>query len=352
MLDDQKAYYLIGYVPEESTFKPVGGRSKFHNIRVRVKRPGLHVRSRAGFYGISDDERARPADSAPGRQMYAALTSPFASGDIRLKLTSFYGHDAAKGAFIRSLLHIDSRDLTFSEEPDGFRKAVIDLVAITFGDNGRPLDHNNYTYMLGVPAKDFEKMRETGFVYNLFLPVKKAGAYQLRLALRDARNGRVGSANQFIEVPDFNKGRLMLSGLVVSGEKMTATQERAAGVTSERHPEEDPQASPALRTFRRGMIMDYGFFIYNARLDRQTRRPQLETQLRLYRGGKPVYTGQPHQFDPDQQSDLKRLAATGRLDLGTELEPGEYILQMVVTDKLAKGKHSTAAQWIDFEIVK
>lgn len=354
VLDDQKGYYLIGYVPEESTFKPVGGRSKFHSIRVRVKRPGLHVRSRAGFYGISDDEQARPADAAPGR-LYTALTSPFASGDIRLKLTSFYGHDAARGAFIRSLLHIDSRDLTFSEEPDGSRKSVIDLIAITFGDNGRPVDQNNYTYTLGVPAKDFEKMRETGFVYNLFLPVKKAGAYQMRLALRDARNGRVGSAHQFIEVPDFNKGRLMLSGLIVSGKKMTAPQERAAGATSERNPEEDPQASPALRTFRRGMIIDYGFFIYNAKLDRETRQPQLETQLMLYRDGKPVFTGQTHQFDPDQQSDLKRLAATGRLSLGTELEPGEYILQMVVTDKtdkLARGKHSTATQWIDFEIVK
>ena len=31
--------------------------------------------------------------------------------------------------------------------------------------------------------------------------------------------------------------------------------------------------------------------------------------------------------------------------------PGEYVLQVVVTDKLAKEKHRTASQWIDFEVI-
>jgi len=38
--------------------------------------------------------------------------------------------------------------------------------------------------------------------------------------------------------------------------------------------------------------------------------------------------------------------------LGTALTPGEYVLQVVVTDSLAKGKYRTATQWIDFEMVK
>src|SRR5688572_4914277 len=69
VLDDQRGYYLIGYVPEESTFKSVQGQRQFHKILVKVKRPGLHVRSRAGFYGVADDERPRSGDAAPGRQL-------------------------------------------------------------------------------------------------------------------------------------------------------------------------------------------------------------------------------------------------------------------------------------------
>jgi hypothetical protein len=32
--------------------------------------------------------------------------------------------------------------------------------------------------------------------------------------------------------------------------------------------------------------------------------------------------------------------------------PGEYVLQLIVTDALAKEKRRVATQWIDFEIVK
>jgi hypothetical protein len=36
--------------------------------------------------------------------------------------------------------------------------------------------------------------------------------------------------------------------------------------------------------------------------------------------------------------------------LGAKLTPGEYLLQVVVTDGLAKKKHSQATQWIDSEV--
>ena len=52
------------------------------------------------------------------------------------------------------------------------------------------------------------------------------------------------------------------------------------------------------------------------------------------------------------QGDPARLLAAGSLRLGAGLQPGDYLLEIVVTDQLADPKHRTAAQWIDFEIVK
>ena len=37
--------------------------------------------------------------------------------------------------------------------------------------------------------------------------------------------------------------------------------------------------------------------------------------------------------------------------MGGELTVGDYILQVVVTDKLGKDKKYVTSQWIDFEIV-
>jgi hypothetical protein len=45
--------------------------------------------------------------------------------------------------------------------------------------------------------------------------VKRPGPYQLRVALRDVIADRIGSASQFVDVPDVKKGRLTLSGLVI-----------------------------------------------------------------------------------------------------------------------------------------
>jgi len=61
---DQKGYYLIGYRPEESTFDSANARRNFHHLEVRVKRPGLTVHTRSGFYGITTEAgAARPSHS-------------------------------------------------------------------------------------------------------------------------------------------------------------------------------------------------------------------------------------------------------------------------------------------------
>jgi len=59
-----------------------------------------------------------------------------------------------------------------------------------------------------------------------------------------------------------------------------------------------------------------------------------------------------NRFDPSQQKDLTRIVAGGSLLLGNDLQPGDYALQLIVTDKLAKEESRVVGQWIDFEIVK
>ena len=48
---------------------------------------------------------------------------------------------------------------------------------------------------------------------------------------------------------------------------------------------------------------------------------------------------------------MKRLIANGGIQLGSKMPPGEYVLQVVVTD-YAKEKPRITSQWLDFEIVK
>ena len=366
VMEDQKSYYLIGYRPDESTFDQKTGRRKFHRLDLKVTRPGKFIiRMRKGFYGITDEEARPQVATTPQQQIIRALTSPFGSAGVHVRLTSLFGNDARIGSYMRSLLHVDAGDLTFTDQPDGFHKAEFDVLAVTFGDNGTVIDQVNKTYTLRVPEKTYQRVLKEGFVYFVTVPVKKPGAYQLRAALRDHGSERVGSASQFVEVPDIKKKRLTVSGVVANGmEPAQKKPENSSGAqasssnapvrpaTNDQEEISDPNNSAAVRRFHRGGVMQYGFVIYNAQLDKATNRPQITTQVRMFRDGQPVFVGKEIPLPAENQTDLQRLNGGGAIQLGTGMEPGEYVLQVVVIDLLAKEKYRTATQWIDFEIVK
>jgi VWFA-related protein len=357
VIDDQQGYYLIGYRPDEATFDKVSGRRKFHKLSLKVTRPGkFNVRMRNGFYGITDEE-AKPAPRTRVQQLAGAITSPFGSAGVHLRLTSLFANDPKLGSVMRSMVHVKGRDLTFTDEPDDWHKAVFDILAITFGDNGVIVDQISRTHTMRLRGETYKLVLNDGFTYNLTVPVKKAGAYQLRAALRDASSERVGSASQFIEVPDVKKNRLALSGILLRGISLQTFQKRRSEPaqkenTDDSVDESDPNANAAVRQFKQGLIMVYAMVIYNAQLDKASGKPQLQTQVRMFLNGQQVFNGKELPFDASDQPDLKRVPLGGAIQLGSAMAPGEYVFQIVVTDLLAKEKHRVATQWIDFEIVK
>ena len=77
MVRDSSAYYLIGY---NSSQAPDDG--KFHEIKVRVKRPGVEVRSRKGYWAPTKEDTARaiagpkPEAPKPVQQALASIATP------------------------------------------------------------------------------------------------------------------------------------------------------------------------------------------------------------------------------------------------------------------------------------
>jgi VWFA-related protein len=354
VLEDQRSFYLIGYRPDEKTFDIKTGRPDFNKITVKVKRAGLRTRTRNGFFGVADDIAARSASArtAPA-PLKDALLSPFASGDVDVRLTSLFGNDPETGSFLRSVLHIDARDLSFKEEPDGTRKANVEILAMTFDALGHVIDRIGGTKSISVRGDTFQSLLQGGIVNVLNVPVKP-GAYQLRVAVRDGATQKTGSASQFVEVPDFGNGRFALSGIMMSGSRQSelTSLPASARLSFEAGKESDPQTGPAVRRLRQGMVLEYAYLIYNAQSGGAVTQPQLRTKLRLFRDGRLVFSGDEKSFDARGQADPRRLVAQGRFQIGRDLSPGQYILQVVVNDLLAKDRQSAATQWIDFEIVR
>lgn len=355
VMEDQKGFYLIGYRPDEATFDKRTGRRTFHKLTVKVTRPGkFNVRMRNGFYGVSDEDK--PVARSLGQQMFDALSSPFGSTGVHVQLTSLFANDIKAGTYMRSVLHVDAHDLTFTDEPNKMHKTMFDVLAITFGDNGVALDQIGRTYTIQLPDDVYKRAVRDGLVYYVTVPVKKPGAYQLRMSFRDTASERIGSASQFVDVPDIKKNRLMLSSLVLRGTLPNANRSNSNQADAPPQDQEgldngSAEASPAVRHLHRGMMMSYGYFIYNAKLDKADNLPKLSTQVKLFRDGKAVFTGRELPFLASDAADLKRLMAGGVIQLGNDLPAGDYVLQVTVTDALADEKHRTATQWMDFTLV-
>jgi VWFA-related protein len=329
--DDQNGYYLIGYEPGESTFSKTEGGKAFHKLSVRVKRSDLVVRSRTGFYGVTDAE-ARAVPRAQGAQLLRAAMSPFGADGLRLSLAPVFADDAQNGPHVNCLLHFDARDLSFVEGPNGTRTVKVELLLLLLDEFGAPVSMYAVPYAIQVDAKTFESVLRDGIDYSMVIPVKRAGRYQLRSAVRDIVSERVGAVFQAIDVPNLKKGRLAVSDVSLG---------TSEGVNV---------ADTAVRQFRRGGTMIYTFEVYNARRDK-AKRPQLEFTARLYREGEAVYTGLPQPLDFPEQPDPERIRAGRMLQLGAEMQPGVYVLEVSVVDTLSGKNPKSATQWIDFEVL-
>jgi hypothetical protein len=115
--------------------------------------------------------------------------------------------------------------------------------------------------------------------------------------------------------------------------------------------ENDKGREAAVRRFATGDLLTYSYLVYGARRNVMT-GSNLVSQIRLFRGDKELFTGNMQRVVIANQSNHEGIVAMGNLRLGKELPPGEYFMQLIVTDKSAPPDKQSSDEWIDFEIVK
>ncbi|HQU83175.1 MAG TPA: VWA domain-containing protein [Pyrinomonadaceae bacterium] len=341
ILNDQKGYYLIGYQPDDDTFDYK--KLKYNSLEIKSKRADVKLNYRKGFIALPD-EKLKEFDKTPEEKVLEALFSPFNSGDIDLRLTSIYLNDEKEGSYVRALMHVDSKNVKFVDQPDGSKKVSFDVFAYTFGESGKSVGSFSKNYTISIKPENLAKLTEKGFAYTMKIPVKDAGAYQLRIAVRDVEGNKIGSASQFIEIPNLQKEKLAISGMMLQNLTPEQWQKKANGGELSDAP--DTQTVTATRVFRRGTILFYSYILYN-----RLSNPALKTQAKLYRDGELVFEGKAAPIDLSKQTDLTRIESDGAITLGNNLSPGNYVLQIIV-ENAANNKNNSPSQWIDFELTQ
>jgi len=339
----EKGYYLLGYEPDDETFKD----KDFNKIEIKLKRPDLKIISRAGFLGKTDEAIAPKKRTGDG-ELYEAIVAPLPRAGLNVRLSAFFANDSAQGNVVRSLVHLDGGELTFVDDANGFKKAVFDVVAVTLNEKNEVVDEFNRTHTFKIEAAAMPLIKQNGLIYTTDVPVKKAGSYNFRLAVRDAGSKMLGSASQIIQVPDLKKSKIFLSGLTVSAVDANGKFVSPSAVKPENALSlPNSAAVPAIRRFRPNTILAYAYTLYNAQTDKTTNQPKLTVQINLYRDGKLISEGKPQTPELEKPSDPTRINDYGYLRLNANVPKGDYALQIIVKDLTA---NETTSQWIDFEV--
>jgi len=353
-----KGYYLISYVPPPNTFN-TGDKEIFNKVKINVKRRNAQVYTRDGFYGRQESEI--DAEAPKQHPLVEAIFSPFQHADLDVNMASGYVRNANSEYLIVSWIHIDPKDVKIVETEGGGARINLETVCLTSDINGyvqdlKPLTH---TYEIGHENRDenIAWIHKHGIRFAMLLPVKKPGSYYVRSAVKDFESGKVGSAYQFIEIPDLKKKGLELSSVFMVSDAEDLKWLASAAIEEIEDSlffsvfQEEEMRSPALRTYSRGDRLIALAMLYNADDKAASGSSEIEVQYILYRNGEEFRRFPPAIVKPSDAGNAVGIPVLQGFALGAENPPGDYVLQLIATDKMnSKKKEGIAAQALGFTV--
>jgi VWFA-related protein len=193
-MDDLRVTYTLGYYPTHGKWD-----GRFREIKVRVARPGVRIRHRAGYYTMSgttigEDERAS--------LMYDTARSPVDATGVGLTV-ELLPTDVPRRFHL--VIRPDLKDITLNLNGDRW-VGEIEVMCVRRSAAGEILSSERQTAKLNLRQDSYERIRKEGIVMrsDLELPPDTA---ELRVVVRDNPGGAIGSVTIPLPSPPPNSVR-------------------------------------------------------------------------------------------------------------------------------------------------
>ena len=301
MMSDASAYYLLGYTSSQS---PTDG--EFHEIEVRVNRPGVRVRNRPGFWAVTE----RDAE----RALKAPLNEPPKAVDVALGALA----EPVRARLVRTWMGTSRADdgrtrVTFVWEPTRGQSSRLGeaqrILVTAMGDAGGAF------YRGRVPEQDFSRAgrgrvgSESGGDAQVTSATFEAdpGLMHINLAIEGDGGEVLDRDRGEVEIPDFSGPDVVFS---------TPAFHRARTNLEWQALVDDWEAVPTpAREFRRTERLVLRFEVYAP----GTSVPDVEAWM-LNRRGDRMYP-LPVQVAADGHPNQVDIQPTG-------LAPGDYVIEL------------------------
>jgi VWFA-related protein len=330
---DNSSYYVLAYYPPSD--KRDG---KFHRIEVRVlDRPGLVVRSRRGY----NAPRGKPApvNTKTGgmpQDLFDAINSPLQVSGLTMRVFAAPFKGAQPNSSVLVGLELLGRDLSLETNSKvDISYMAIDAKAKVFGART-----DSITMNLRPDTKS--RVEQSGFrvLNRMELP---PGRYQLRLAARDITKATIGSVIYDLDVPDFYKDKIAMSGLAI-------TSLGGAAMMTARPDDVMKQVLPAPPVAARAFAQNDELAVFTEVYDNSGNAPHkvdITTSV-LTDEGRVLYKNEESRDSSELQGAKGGYGYTSRVPL-SEIVPGSYVLNVEARSRL--GDSLSTKRQVQFTIV-
>ena len=219
---DLRNYYLVGYTPINDTYD-----GHFRTIDVKVKRPGVTVAARKGYFAVRNNGGgAINSWEAPALGELERKPVPNAF-PVRAAALLFPERD--RPGLVPVVVDLGTAALTFQPAADGKTYSSDFAVLVRFLDQNNKVARSvSQHYEVNGPIGDIARAKQ-GEVIFYREPELPAGVYTMETVVYDAPSAKSSVRLSTVEVPAANAAGLRMSSLVIvkRGEKVPEKDRRA-----------------------------------------------------------------------------------------------------------------------------
>jgi VWFA-related protein len=181
-------YYTLAYVP------PNGSDSKYHRINVRFTRPGLTGEHRKGYFALP----IKPSNDSGSE--FAAAVRPATPVLNRLHLKARLQPPNLKHPDTVVECTISTEDLTFVEQPNNRKLVTLNLLTVAWDKYLNMVGRVSNTVELQFSPEQYARVLRDGITTRQQMHLSNPGRYDIRTAVMDDGNRRIGSLEIPIEI--------------------------------------------------------------------------------------------------------------------------------------------------------
>ena len=318
---DTSAFYAIGFRSAD-----LARDGKYRRLIVKVKRPGMKLEYRRGYYAPADFRHSGREDRE--QQLSDQLASDLPATDMAVYLDTMYFRIDENRYYMPVSMLVPGSQIPFVKGGDK-DKATLDILGEVIDEVKRPIGHVRETVKLNLDESKNARQKNIQYTTSFDLP---PGKYQIKFVVRENQTGRMGSFLADVNLPDMRKAPLKMSSIVLAASRQPSKRQSPLVRNGAEYV---PNIS---HVYRQDQHMYLLYEIYNPAREKADNLPKgtkpginLLSSLELIQGSTKVY--ETPIIQAKQINVEGRDAVAFEMDVPLDkLKPGQYLCQVNIID--------------------